>query len=93
MVLQVAADWQIDHRRDVDAAQVLRRADSGKHQELGCVEGTTAKNHLARRFGAHDLAVLRVRQDIGIGPAPRALLRPPVIVARVTAGEHHHVDR
>jgi len=60
MVLQVAADWQIDHRRDVDAAQVFRRADAGKHQELGRVEGATAKNHLAHRFGAHDLAVLHV---------------------------------
>ena len=39
---------------------MLRRADAGKHQELGRVEGATAKNHLARRFGAHDLAVLHV---------------------------------
>src|SRR5205823_3247018 len=39
------------------------------------------------------LAAFEVRQHIGIGPAPRAFLRPAVVVAAMAARVSHHVDR
>ena len=57
MVLQIAADRQIDDRRDADLAQMRRRADAGQHQDLRRAEGAGGNDDFA--FGGCAVAVAR----------------------------------
>jgi hypothetical protein len=66
VVLQIAADRQVDHGHDAGVTQMRRRSNAGQHQKLRRVEGTGREDHLAR--GARGDEAL----GLAIGDADRA---------------------
>ena len=66
VVLQVRADpGQVGDDGDAVVAQVIGRADAGKHQQLGAVVGAGRDQHLARRPDGAGLAALAVADADG----------------------------
>ena len=61
VVLQVVAHpGQVEHRFDTELPQVVTRADSREHQNLGAVDGARRDDHLAPGAGQDELAAVPV---------------------------------